>query len=141
MGLFDPGIKAELYKLLIYDKGGFFAPHRDSEKVAGMFGTLIIVLPAHHKGGELIIRHAGREVSLALNNDETSEIRFAALYADCEHELKPVTEGFRICLVYNLLRPLHQPISYCPAFSHSDRSCSSDDPSLEFSHSARRGGV
>jgi hypothetical protein len=37
---------ADLYKLLAYDPGSFFVNHRDTEKVAGMFATLIIVLPS-----------------------------------------------------------------------------------------------
>jgi hypothetical protein len=51
---------AELYKLLVYDPGGFFLAHRDTEKTAGMFGTLVVGLPSAHRGGELVIRHAGR---------------------------------------------------------------------------------
>ena len=33
---------ADLYKLLVYDPGSFFVNHRDTEKAAGMFATLII---------------------------------------------------------------------------------------------------
>jgi hypothetical protein len=34
---------ANLYKLLVYEKGGHFKPHKDTEKEkeAGMFGTLV----------------------------------------------------------------------------------------------------
>ena len=105
LGCAEVGITAELYKLLVYDEGGFFAAHRDTEKTAGMFGTLIVVLPCEHTGGELIVRHAGREVTLDLSGAETSELRVAAFYADCEHEVRPVTGGHRVCLVYNLLQP------------------------------------
>ena len=42
----DCEITAELYKLLVYDTGSFFVPHRDTEKADGMFATLIIVLPS-----------------------------------------------------------------------------------------------
>lgn len=52
-------IDAELYKLLIYETGGFFHPHRDSEKAGGMFGTLVVTLPSAHTGGLLRIRHLG----------------------------------------------------------------------------------
>lgn len=31
------------------------------------------------------------------------EIYFAAFYADCEHEVMPITDGFRISLVYNVV--------------------------------------
>jgi hypothetical protein len=53
----DETIKAELYKLLVYEKGSFFAPHRDTEKTPGMFATLVVSLPSRHQGGRLIVRH------------------------------------------------------------------------------------
>jgi hypothetical protein len=40
---------------LIYKEGDFFLPHKDSEKAKGMFGSLVIGLPAKHKSGELVI--------------------------------------------------------------------------------------
>jgi hypothetical protein len=104
LGCTGMDISAEFYKLLIYEEGGFFLPHRDTEKTEGMFGTLTIVLPSVHCGGELVIRHTGREVSVDLSNAETSELTFAAFYADCEHAIKPITQGSRVCLTYNLLQ-------------------------------------
>jgi len=106
LGCLDYPVEAELYKMLIYDEGSFFLPHRDTEKVKGMFGTLVIVLPSQHQGGELIIRHGHEEVNLSLQAEEASDIAFAAFYADCEHEVKPILSGNRICLVYNLI---HRP--------------------------------
>src|SRR5262249_38798869 len=29
-------------------------------------------------------------------------VRYAAFYADCEHEIRPLRAGYRLCLVYNL---------------------------------------
>jgi len=34
-------VEAHLSTLLIYEKGGFFKTHRDTEKELGMFGTLV----------------------------------------------------------------------------------------------------
>ena len=31
------------------------------------------------------------------------DLYYAAFYADCQHEIKPVTKGHRLCLVYNLV--------------------------------------
>jgi len=101
----EPPVSAELHKLLLYEAGGFFVGHRDTEKAPGMFATLVIVLPSDFAGGELIIRHKSREVRLDLHRDDPAEIGFAAFYADCVHEVQPVTEGNRLTLVYNLLRP------------------------------------
>jgi len=103
LGVSEP-IAAEFYKLLVYDQGSFFVSHRDTEKSPGMFATLVVVLPSVSTGGELVIRHKGREVGLALHCDEPSEAVFAAFYADCPHEVLPVTSGCRLTLVYNLLR-------------------------------------
>ncbi len=104
LGCNGANVTAELYKLLVYDEGAFFKTHRDTEKADGMFGTLLIVLPSPHTGGDLVVRHAGKEARFELSGDEVSELRFAAFYADCEHEVLPVTEGNRVCLVYNLLQ-------------------------------------
>ncbi len=103
LGVTEP-VSAELYKLLVYDTGSFFVGHRDTEKTSGMFATLVVNLPSVCSGGELIIRHKGHEVCLDLNSAEPDEISFAAFYADCVHEVRPVTAGYRLTLVYNLLR-------------------------------------
>ena len=103
LGYPPEAVNAELYKFLIYEEGGFFAPHRDTEKVDGMVATLVISLPVAGKGGELIIRHRGRETSVEMRSTDPSELAFAAFYADCEHEIRPVTEGHRACLIYNLV--------------------------------------
>jgi hypothetical protein len=104
LGCQQAPVTAELYKLLLYDTGGFFVSHRDTEKTGGMFGTLVVVLPSLHSGGELVIRHAGREVSLDLATKDVSQLNYAAFYADCEHEVRPIREGNRLCLIYNLVQ-------------------------------------
>ena len=104
LGCEDSTVTAELYKLLIYDQGAFFKAHRDTEKADGMFGTLVLVLPSAHRGGELAVRHAGREV-IRISGGEFTELTFAAFYADCEHEVRPITSGNRVCLVFNLIQP------------------------------------
>ncbi len=103
-GLGCPGerLEAKLYKLLIYEPGGFFAAHRDTEKADGMIATLTISLPTVSVGGELSVRHQDREVVIDMNAEEPSELVFAAFYADCTHETKPVRKGHRLSLVFNL---------------------------------------
>jgi len=97
-------IEADLYKLLVYEKGGFFKPHRDSEKAGGMFGTLVISLPSKHTGGCLHVRHLGQDCTVDLTNEDPGLLSYAAFYADCEHEVMPVESGFRVCLVFNLIQ-------------------------------------
>ncbi|HEY4041164.1 MAG TPA: 2OG-Fe(II) oxygenase [Rhodopila sp.] len=103
LGVADP-IDADLYKLLIYDRGSFFVPHRDTEKSPGMFATLVLVLPSVSEGGGLVVRHREQEARLDLIAEDASEVVFAAFYADCLHEVLPVTAGYRLVLVYNLTR-------------------------------------
>ncbi len=110
-------VNAELYKLLAYDEGCFFTSHRDTEKTEGMFATLVIVLPSVYSGGELVIKHQQQQVNLDLCCEDPSEIAFAAFYADCVHEVLPITQGCRLTLIYNLLRtdkkmPLPKPADY-----------------------------
>lgn len=94
---------AHLYKLLVYEPGGFFAPHRDTEKVDGMVATLVVSLPVAGAGGELIVCHRERRTVVDLRTEEPSELAFAAFYADCVHEIRPVTAGHRIVLVYHMV--------------------------------------
>ena len=103
LGVTTP-VAAQLYKLLVYDEGSFFVGHRDTEKAAGMFASLVVALPSIHTGGELVVRHKGREVRLDLAAPDPSMAAYAAFYADCVHEVLPVTSGCRLTLVYNLLR-------------------------------------
>ncbi len=111
-------IKAELYKMLVYDEGSFFVSHRDTEKAPGMFATLVIVLPSNYTGGELIIRHQQQEVSLHLNSQDPSELAYAAFYADCQHEILPITSGCRLALIYNLMRSrANAPLPVPPDFT------------------------
>lgn len=115
LGVTGP-VSAELYKLLVYDAGSFFVEHRDTEKIPGMFATLVVVLPSACNGGELIVRHRGREVCLDLNCSDSAEMSFAAFYADCVHEVRPVTSGFRLTLVYNLTRSGHRQPAAPPEY-------------------------
>ena len=102
LGLPREGIEAQPYKLLVYERGGFFTPHRDSEKAEGMVATLVIGLPCDSTGGELVVRHADRETTIDVSVRDPWELAYAAFYADCRHETLPVSSGHRISLVYNV---------------------------------------
>ena len=102
LGCPEDRLEAQLYKLLVYDEGGFFSGHRDTEKAPGMVATLCISLPTAGSGGDLIVRHGDRETTIDLRAEEPSELAFAAFYADCTHETRRVTSGHRLSVVYNL---------------------------------------
>ncbi|MEU1956404.1 2OG-Fe(II) oxygenase [Nocardia rhamnosiphila] len=96
----DCELSAELHSMLVYEPGQFFQRHQDSEKADGMIGTLVVTLPSTFTGGELVIEQQGTEVT---DQGSPEELSFVAFYGDCEHEVLPVTDGFRITLTYNLV--------------------------------------
>jgi hypothetical protein len=118
LGLEKQKLESHLYDLLLYEPGSFFLPHRDGEKLDRMVATLVIVLPSAFEGGELVVRHDGEERTLDFGGaDRTFRIHFAAFYADCEHEIRPLRAGYRLCLIYNLtLAKAKKPIA-APSFS------------------------
>ncbi|KAI0738849.1 hypothetical protein C8Q80DRAFT_1112915 [Daedaleopsis nitida] len=133
----DGAIKAELYKLNVYRPGSFFKSHVDTPRSELQFGSLVIVFPTVHEGGELKIRHTGSEHteengnnpsltrrewtfdSKALLADCTEpSIAYVAFFSDVEHEVLPVTSGYRVTITYNLY------------WSEASRSASTGSPTV-----------
>ncbi|CAH0025690.1 unnamed protein product [Clonostachys rhizophaga] len=92
-------IRCEIYKMLIYEQGAMFKPHTDTEKIPGMFGTLVISLPSPHTGGDVVVKHCGEKKVFKTSQAEHS---FICWYSDVTHEVLPVTSGYRWVLTYNL---------------------------------------
>ncbi|KAI1111454.1 hypothetical protein F5Y14DRAFT_425065 [Nemania sp. NC0429] len=103
-GLGMTNVKTELYKLLLYEKGSFFKRHKDSEKAPGMIGTLSICLPSRHEGGEVHLSHAGKDQVIDTSKKNVFDISALAWYADVTHEIKPVENGHRLVLIYNIIQ-------------------------------------
>jgi hypothetical protein len=98
-------VDAELYKLLLYETGGHFKPHTDTEKVPGMFATLVVQLPSVFTGGAFVVRHHEAQRSFVADESDPAaafECRYVAHYADCTHEILPITAGSRLAAVYSL---------------------------------------
>ncbi|KAH5641592.1 hypothetical protein HBI51_132510 [Parastagonospora nodorum] len=96
------GIRAELYKLNIYQApSGFFKAHVDTPRSELQFGSLVVCLPCDHEGGQLVVRHQGQATTFDWSGPG-NDIKWAAFYSDCEHEVLEVTSGYRITLTYNL---------------------------------------
>ncbi len=104
LGLPAEQLEARLYKMLVYEKGGFFLPHRDSEKHDRMVASMVVVLPNPFEGGGLIVRHGSALQKFTFDDAAHGKAAcYAAFYADCEHEVERVTRGLRLCLAYNLV--------------------------------------
>jgi hypothetical protein len=84
-----------------------------------MIGSLVIVFPTPHEGGALLARHRGQEwsfdpsssaIAIAENvRPDTTKISYVVLLNDVEHEVMPVTSGYRVTLTYNLYRDVDAP--------------------------------
>lgn len=98
-------MRAELYKLNVYSgPSGHFKAHVDTPRSNDQIGSLVICLPSAHQGGQLEVRHQGRNMNFDWSMPETArpQIQWAAFYSDCQHEVMEVTSGHRITLTYNL---------------------------------------
>jgi len=71
-----------------------------------MVGSLVIVYPTPHKGGELVLRHKDREWTFDADSLTSSQpspsVAYIAFYGDIEHEVLRVSSGFRVTITYNL---------------------------------------
>ncbi|KAF2639679.1 hypothetical protein P280DRAFT_401909 [Massarina eburnea CBS 473.64] len=97
----NPGFHAELYKMLLYEPGAMVKSHQDTEKVPGMFGTLVVCLPSPHIGGGVVTHHNGLHEVLQTSSAPNP---FIWWYSDIYHEVLPVQRGMRWVLTYNLVR-------------------------------------
>ncbi len=104
LGLAEEGkLTADLHNLLIYESGQFFSTHQDSEKSDGMVATMVVLLPSAYKGGSLVIDQLGDQKTFRAKKSTNNELKVVAFYADCHHEVKKVTAGYRIALTYNIM--------------------------------------
>ena len=92
--------EAQLHNLLVYGPGQFFATHRDSEKADDIVGTLVVNLPSRFSGGAISIEHHEQKKLVGGSN---RSLTFIAFYADCHHEVRPIKQGYRVVLTYNLV--------------------------------------
>ncbi|KLJ06429.1 hypothetical protein EMPG_09266 [Blastomyces silverae] len=116
------GIRAQLYKLNVYSgPAGTFKAHVDTPRSELQMGSLVVYLPHPHQGGQLAVRHQGREVIYDWGSESATHVQWAAFFSDCEHKVLEVTEGHRVTLTYNLFRTLHSPASMSENFDAIDQ--------------------
>lgn len=103
LGLLNGNLKAELYKMLVYEKNQFFHPHQDTEKENNMVATLVVVLPSIHQHGNITIYHHDQKNVYCTDDFSPDKIKCLSFYSDCHHEVAPILSGYRVVLTYNLI--------------------------------------
>jgi hypothetical protein len=73
----------------------------------GRCQSCALTFPFSNKGGEFLLRHEKQELSFRYSVDLLQDAfkdscEWIAFYTNIEHEIKPVTAGYRVSLVYNL---------------------------------------
>lgn len=90
----------------VLEKDGFFKAHQDTPCGDSMFGSLVVVFPAPHEGGQLSLRLADQHwiADFAEQFAAASEpsICFIAFFGDVEHQVLLVISGHCVTLTYNL---------------------------------------
>ncbi|KAJ1409075.1 hypothetical protein B484DRAFT_403321, partial [Ochromonadaceae sp. CCMP2298] len=69
----------------------------------GVFGSLLVQLPAQHEGGDLVIIHMGAARRIHTAAESADACYYTAFYAGCLHSPQPVTSGLRLVLTYDLV--------------------------------------
>ncbi|KAL1596514.1 hypothetical protein SLS60_009161 [Paraconiothyrium brasiliense] len=100
LGVGRKGVHAELHKMLLYEKGGMFKRHQDTEKVAGMFGTLVICLPSQHTGGAVRLQLGNDSIHMQTEKNSAFNATFLAWYADVQHEIEQVFRNSVVAIVH-----------------------------------------
>ena len=118
-----PYIECKAYKLMFYQKGGFFKSHVDTMRENGHFATLLVSIPfVHsHKGGDLILTYKKRTVYWNPNQQHDSndkyncnglKFKYIAFYSDISHKVTMVETGIRVTLSFNLIIPSEIMLNY-----------------------------
>ncbi len=123
-------ISLHLYKMLLYEEGGHFAPHKDTLRHKTHIASLLISLPVEGgcEGGVLRVTAPGCSGSggnAAASGDvmewdgrcDDVEGSWCSFYTDCQHEWTPLTKGKRVVLAYQVLYDYHYVSQF--SLSHS----------------------
>lgn len=82
-----------------------------------MFATMVICLPSPHVGGDVCLKHDNSNMRFSTADIQPS---YLCWYSNVEHEVKPVLEGYRLVLTYNLVRTDLESLQYIAPVSESN---------------------
>ena len=87
-----------------------------------MFATVVIILPSAYTGGHVVVSHAATTKALDFSEKSLLSTAVLAWYTDVTHEVKPIENGYRFALSYNLIHvaPPNVPRPCLPDTSSSE---------------------
>ena len=96
--------------------GSSLKPRVNTPRSENMLGSLMIVFPTVCEGGALVLRGAGKEWVIDATRDMRKNpdpcVAFAAFCNDVEHEVLPITSGYRVTMTYNVCYEKAPSIGY-----------------------------
>ena len=97
-------VNLSLAKMVVYEKGGHFKYHIDSNHKPNMIFTLSveIFVNEENEGGNLIFKDENKKHKVP-SPREVDELVLAMFYHDVQHEVSELTKGTRICLIFDIL--------------------------------------
>ena len=100
-----------------------------------MFGSLVVVYPTPHEGGEFVLRHRDHEwkfdANLLTASQPSPSLAYVAFYSDIEHEVLKVTSGRRVTITYNLYLVNPESDPGAPAITPNVKDASNLQTTLE----------
>lgn len=121
LGFQPSDITLQPHKLLLYEKGASFRPHKDPENAAGVMGSLSICLPSKHTGGEVHVwqdpgqvegnYYVGPHRQFSTSPTSPFDLIAWSCYWDVQHEIRPLDFGHLLCLTYYTVSKAHSPRS------------------------------
>ena len=93
------------YKMLLYEEGGHFAPHKDTLRGKNHIASLLISLPVEGgcEGGVLRVKDVSSNVTMEWDGVcHDLSASWCSFYTDCIHELVPLSGGKRVVLAYEV---------------------------------------
>ncbi len=100
-------LTAKLTDVVVYPSGGHFDRHKDTPASTDLVGTLVVGLPVAHTGGGFEIAREREDTMHTVDWSgpvDPTQVRWVAMFSDVDHAVLPVESGFRVTLVYALLR-------------------------------------
>lgn len=82
-----------------------------------MFATFLAQLPAKHTGGVLVVKQGDEKRVISHTSKSAEAVFTTAFFCDCEHTLLPITSGYRLALVYNMVRVRNKAVAVDPSGS------------------------